>query len=192
MQDDEIADVLENILHLTIIFVALGRIETAVGKQREQLADATLHEVDAGRFERFDETARKPKRHNILAPRETPHSGGEREMPRRRQRISLEVRKQQLLGLFAAKMRARIDQPIAHPVLQRDAPLPATRARGRAGEGVRRTGKMAGHGHRAIAHQPFAPVDIAGAQFLFDQQAAKAGAVDEQLTLDGSAAGERD
>src|SRR5947209_14987718 len=88
-------------------------------------------------------------------------------------------------------MRARVDQPIAHSMLERDAPLPAARARGRAGKRVGRTRKMAGHGYRAIAHQPFAPLDVAGAQFLLDQQTAKAGAVDEQLTLDRSA-GEHD
>src|SRR5436305_9397295 len=77
-------------------------------------------------------------------------------------------------------------------MLERDAPLPAARARGRAGKRGGRTRKSAGHGYRAIAHQPFAPLDVAGAQFLLDQQTAKAGAVDEQLTLDRSAAGERD
>src|SRR4051794_10146417 len=192
MQDDEVADVFENVLHLPIIFLALGRIEAPIGKQREQLADPALDEVNAGRFERFDETARKPKRHNILVPRKAAHSGGEREMPRRRQRIRLEIRKQQLLRLFPAEMRARINQPIAHAVLQRDAPLPATRARGRAGEGVGRTWKRARHGYCAIAQQPFAPVDVAGAQFLLDQQTAKTGAVDEQLTLNRLPAGESD
>src|SRR3954447_18500960 len=76
-------------------------------------------------------------------------------------------------------------------MLQRNAPLPAARARGGAGKGVGRTWETARHGDRAIAHQPFAPVDVPGAQFLLDQQTAKAGAVDEQLTLDGSVAGQR-
>ncbi len=51
---------------------------------------------------------------------------------------------------------------------------------------------MAGQGHGAVARQPVGPVFITGVQRLFDQQPAKARAVDEQVACDASPAFERD
>src|SRR3546814_5139421 len=62
MEDDEIADILRQILHRAIIFVALDIGAALVGKQGDQLGDAGLDKVDAGRFERLDEPARQPER----------------------------------------------------------------------------------------------------------------------------------
>ena len=66
-------------------------------------------------------------------------------------------------------------------MLERDAPLPARAARGRAGEGIGLAGERAGHRDRAVAGQPVLPVLVAGAERLLDQQPAKARAVDEQV-----------
>src|SRR3546814_20206786 len=55
MEDDEIADILRQILHRAIIFVALDIGAALVGKQGDQLGDAGLDKVDAGRFERAEE-----------------------------------------------------------------------------------------------------------------------------------------
>src|SRR3546814_10048678 len=55
MEDDEIADILRQILHRAIIFVALDIGAALVGKQGDQLGDAGLDKVDAGRFERRSE-----------------------------------------------------------------------------------------------------------------------------------------
>ena len=71
MEDDEVADVLEHVLHLAVIFVALERVEAPVREQREQLGDAALDEVDAGRFERLDEPARQAQRNDVRVPGET-------------------------------------------------------------------------------------------------------------------------
>ena len=58
--------------------------------------------------------------------------------------------------------------------------------RGGAGIG-RELSPCARHGHGAVAGQPVPPVLIAGLQRAFDEQAAKARAVDEQLPLDPAA-----
>src|SRR3954464_11080029 len=113
-------------------------------------------------------------------------------MPRLRQRFSLEVGEQQRLGLFALQVRARIDQPIAHPVLERNTPLPTGLSGCRAGEWIRRTRQRAWHCSRAIARKPAAPVLVTGAELLLHQQRAKARAVDEQIALKGSPVGKCD
>ena len=77
-----------------------------------------------------------------------------------------------------------MDIAIAGPVLQRDAPLPACRLRGRAGVRRHLTDLGAGNRDRAIARKPMSPVVIAGAQRFFDQQAAKPAAIDEELAGD--------
>ena len=80
---------------------------------------------------------------------------------------------------------AAIDVAVAGAVLQRDAPLPARRARRRA-RVRRRAARRVSHGTamRAVARQPVRPVLVAGLQRLLDQQAAKAGAIDEQVAVD--------
>src|SRR3546814_508061 len=73
------------------------------------------------------------------------------------QRRAVEVRAQDRLGLVVAHVRARIDVPVADPVLERDAPLPARRMRraARVRRGVARA--LAGKRDRAIARQPVRP-----------------------------------
>jgi hypothetical protein len=99
MEDDEVAHVLEHVLHLPIIFVPLDRVEAPVGEQSEQLGDAALHEVDAGRFQRLDEAARQAERDDVRVPGEAAAAGGEAEVPRLGERLRLELGEQQGLGL---------------------------------------------------------------------------------------------
>jgi tryptophan halogenase len=73
---------------------------------------------------------------------------------------------------------------IAGAVLQRDAPDPARFLGGGTGEGREHGRALARDGQRAVAGQLVAPVVVAGVQGAFDQQAAKARAIDEQVTLD--------
>ena len=65
-------------------------------------------------------------------------------MARLAERLGFEVGEQLILRRLPLHVRARIDQAIAHPVLQRNAPLPAGFARGGAGERVGRPGKALG------------------------------------------------
>ncbi len=62
MEDHEIADVLELVLRLRVIFVHFGGLEAAPGEQIERLGDAGLDQVDAGRLERLQEAARESER----------------------------------------------------------------------------------------------------------------------------------
>src|SRR3954452_13924277 len=74
--------------------------------------------------------------------------------------------------------------PVAHPVLERDPPLPAARMRGRARERIEPFAMAARRGDRAVARQPVSPVLVTGLERLLDEQAAESRAVDEQLALD--------
>src|SRR6185436_12636097 len=86
--------------------------------------------------------------------------------------------------LVVREIFAAIDEAVADAVLERDPPLPAGIVRDRAGVGDRRADRSGLHGEAGVGGQPVAPVLIAGLQRLLDQEAAKAGAVDEQIALD--------
>src|SRR5690606_28125268 len=87
---------------------------------------------------------------------------------------------------------AAIDVAVAGPVLQRNAPLPACAMRGAAGERIGR-GDIGGRdGDGPVDREPVAPVLVADAERLADQQGAEARAVDEQVALDALAAFELD
>ena len=73
-------------------------------------------------------------------------------------------------------------------MLQRNPPLPAGLARRGARERHQRAACFAGNRHGPIAGQPLAPVLVAGLELLFDEQAAKAGTIHEQVGAHGFAA----
>src|SRR3546814_7947895 len=81
-----------------------------------------------------------------------------------------------------------VDMAVADPMLQRDAPLPASAVRRRAGHRQHRLYRRAGHCQRPIARQPVRPVIIANTKCVADQQRADARAVDEKLASDAFAA----
>ena len=145
--------------------------ESGRREQREQPVDAGLDQVDAGRFQRLEETRRQTDRDDVLLPglraavpaRSEPGAGRPAASP---SRLASKV-----CGSFVvADQVGRIDVAVADPVLQRDAPLPAGRAR-RAAR-IRRDGRhaLARDGKRAIAEQPLVPMFIADAQCVADQQ----------------------
>ena len=96
MQDDEVADVFERPLHLPVVFVALHRIEPAIWEQAEKPGNSGLDEVNGRRFQGLDEAARKTERNDIAIPRELAPPSAERQMPRLRKWLALEVGKEQL------------------------------------------------------------------------------------------------
>src|SRR3546814_6270234 len=89
--------------------------------------------------------------------------------------------------LFRSQMRARIDIAVAGAVLERDAPLPPRLARGCTREGRGIALAFARHRDRAVAGEPVVPFGIAGVERAFDEQAAKARAVDEEVAFDDAA-----
>jgi hypothetical protein len=89
-------------------------------------------------------------------------------------------------------MIARINQAIAHSMLQRNAPLPSGLVGGRAGERVGAVPVIARDGERAITRQPLRPFLVSGGKRLLDQQPAETGAVDEQIASDNLPVGKND
>src|SRR5205809_7428871 len=69
-------------------------------------------------------------------------------------------------------------------MLERDPPLPAGGVGGGTGERIGLARIAAGDRYRAVTWKPVSPVFVAGAESLFDEQSAKAGAVDEQIAFD--------
>ena len=176
-----------------VVAILQHRIHVPVGQHLDQARDARLDEIDAGGFQRLEETAREARARRNCAI----HIFRRRPVVNRSTRGSasaraVEVGQQRGGGLVVADVRARIHVAVAGAVLQRDAPLPARGARRRARVRRRRAGLLAGHGHRAIAGQPVRPVLVAGLQRLLDQQAAESRAVDEQVAGDARAALQRD
>ncbi len=57
MQDQEVAHPFELQVHPAVVFLDLNHAVMALGKQFEQFRDTFLDQVDAGGFERFEETA---------------------------------------------------------------------------------------------------------------------------------------
>src|SRR5688500_7186526 len=88
-------------------------------------------------------------------------------------------------------MLAGIDQSVAHPMLERNAPLPSGIMRRGAGVGIGRAGKFALRRDCPVARQPVRPVLIAAVERLLDEQSAKARAIDEQIPFENFAAFER-
>ena len=84
---------------------------------------------------------------------------------------------------LVADVLARVNVPGADTVLQRNAPVPSRRARGRHRVWRARSLVRHLHGHRAIVRQIVAPILVAGLQRAFDEHAAKTGAIDVQIGL---------
>src|SRR3546814_7059449 len=89
-------------------------------------------------------------------------------------------------------MARRIDMAVADAVLERNAPLPAGWARGRAGDLLAVAAERAGNGDRAVARQPVGPVDEIDPEGLPEQQRTEARTVDEEIALDPRPAIERE
>src|SRR5690242_9725716 len=77
-------------------------------------------------------------------------------------------------------------------MLQWNAPLPPGFARDRERVGLEIRGALRRHGESAIARQPFVPRLVPSLERLLDQEAAKAGAVDEEIRRKLLASFERD
>ena len=186
MQDQKVADQAVLEFGLAVVFVAIGVAPVGTGKKVQQPRDRGLNQVDAGRFQRLQKPTGQAHRHHVLVPGFLAPAGGEFQQPRLGQRRAVQARHQHAGGFVLAHVAAAEDMPVTGAVLQRYAPLPACGVRGGPGVGRQRASArpdpFAGHGPRAVAGQPVAPVVKAGVQGLLDEQRAKARAVDEQIT----------
>jgi hypothetical protein len=145
--------------------------------------------VDAGAFQRLQEARRQADGDAVLVPDLLAAPGAEFQEIGLVGRLAVQGRSQGLQGRVVVDVLGRIDIARADPVLQRDAPHPAGRMGGGAGEGRQ---AIAAHlalvGHGAVVGQPVVPVLEAGLQRPLDQQGAEARAVDEQVGLQHLAA----
>ena len=192
MQDQEIADLVEFVAAAAVVFLALRRAVAVLREQADQPVHVALDEMDAGRFERLEKAARQTDRRAIVRPESFAPAGGEPDGARIGEGLRFEAAHQHVGSFVVRHEIAAIDMPVPGAVLQRDAPLPACAFGGGAGVG-REVGKpLARHRLRAVAGQPTAPVAIARAQRLAQEQRAKSGAVDEEIALDLALAFEPD
>jgi len=188
VQHQKIAHAFVFVAGLAVELIAQRHVAMPIRKHDQQTIDAGLDQMDCGRFQRLDEAAGQPERDAIAMPDLVADAAGEAQCAWLGQRLAIEVGEQQRAGLVFAHEVAAIDMAIAGAVLQRDAPLPA----GRPGIGLRvrahRLGPDTGHGDGTIARQPTAPVVETRLQRTFDQQPAKARAIQEQVAFDALAA----
>ena len=139
--------------------------------------------MDAGGLQWLDEAAGQAQGDDVLVPVFPAPSGDEAEPARVGQTLAIQTLNQGVLGVLVGDEVRAIDIAVAGAVLQGDAPLPAGLARRGRGPGAHRLDLGAGHRDRPVHRQPVRPVFIAGLERPLDQQAAKAGTVDEQVRL---------
>src|SRR6185312_7971453 len=191
MRDQEIAQALVLVAGETVVFQRQRRIEAAVGKEIDEPRGGILDELDARRLERLQEAGGEPDRDAVAAPDLPAHTGNEREQPRLAKRAAAEAAEQLCSRLLFGHEATAVDVSVADAMLQRNSPLPA----GRTGTGHRvrceLRGALGGDGHSAIAGQPIGPVLVTRLQRLLDDQTPEAGSIDEELTADFAAIGER-
>src|SRR3546814_10685388 len=154
MEDDEVADAFIIEADAGVICVDIGGAEIAARKMREQLGDAVLDQMDARRFERFEESRSEPERDDIGVPRALPHPRAKAQRSRFGERAALDVGEQDRGRFIFADEVAAKDMAVARTVLERDTPLPAGRVRDRLCLGTRRAGIFARHRDRTVAGQP--------------------------------------
>src|SRR3546814_7612276 len=129
MDDDEVAHLHPFALALRVVALAQHPIHAPRREQLDQPLEPALHQMDAGRFKRFEKSRGEAERQHIARPRAPAPSGAELEQARGVDWRGVERCHEPLLGLALARITAREDMPVADPALQRNAPLPADRMR---------------------------------------------------------------
>ncbi len=105
VQDEQVAHLLEILLHPAVVFVAKNRRLRSVGKQRDEAADALPDEVQRRRFQRLEKTRRETDGDAVLLPEFLAMAGREADEPRRypciwpsRPSISMDVASSSLMN----------------------------------------------------------------------------------------------
>ena len=94
VQDQEIAHALQLAIGNAVVIIAHGRIEIPVRKHGEQPQDAGLDEMQAGRFQRFEESAREADGHDVAVPAQFAAPGHESQRAWLGQRLAVEIGQQ--------------------------------------------------------------------------------------------------
>ena len=120
---------------LAIELVDRRLVRVPVREQPDEPDRSRLDQMDAGRFQRLEEARGEAQRDAIPVPHLAPLAAGEAKAIGVGELLAVEIGEQQLLGVIVVDMLARIDETVAGAMLERDAPLPAGLARGRASVG---------------------------------------------------------
>ena len=185
VEDQEVADLFHVGELLIVEFGHVALADPAASWQHpDQPQHGALNQVDAGRFERLHEPARKPHRHTVAMPLPPTHAGGVADEIGLGQCFAFNRSQQPVERGLLIEIAAAIDDPVALTVLQRNAPLPSGIMGNRAGIRHRRADAGGLDRDRVVTRQIMRPIIKPGVQRAFDQQRTKAGAIDEQIAFD--------
>ncbi len=140
--------------------------------------------MDTGRLQWLKETARESHRDDVPVPRQSAHPRRKAKHARLSRGLTIEIPHQDRRRFVLAHVPTAEDVPVTDSVLQRNTPLPTGLMRDRFGVRKKRLGRFARHRDRTVVRQPVAPILKTRSERLLDQEPTKAGAVDEELTLD--------
>ena len=129
MQHQEVPDPLELQIHKTIILVVITIRAGAIREERNQVHNPALNQIDAGRFQRLEKPTGQANRDTVFIPQFPPFAGQEEKLLRISQGLPFQILHQRIDGVLVTDIAIAIDMAVADPVLQRNAPLPATHAR---------------------------------------------------------------
>src|ERR1700680_1823469 len=87
MQNDEIANAFVFVDQFGVVRIDVGLIEALVGKVLEQMVNSARDQVNAGRFQGFQETQCKSQRDAIAIPKEFASAGDEAQKTRIGERL---------------------------------------------------------------------------------------------------------
>ena len=184
MQDDKVSDRLHFHPGLLVEAARQGLPVLAERKQPDEAENAGHYQVDARGLQRFHETAGQAHRDAVLFPGFAATAGAETEQARLAADCPAQITQQRVPRLIVGKKPAAVDDAVADPVLQGNAPLPPRCVRNRARVRRRRLARFGLHGDGPVGGQPVAPVFDAYTQGIADQQRPEPGAVDKQIALD--------
>src|SRR5882757_9384219 len=130
------------------------RVAVARRKERQELCDTTLYQVNARRFQRLEETARQTDGDDVLIPCLSTPAREETNQPGGGERFTVKVGAQSRGGLIVTAEVAAVDDSVTSAMLQGNAPVPPGSVRSRACVGNRVLYALARHRQSAIARKP--------------------------------------
>src|SRR5690606_17891236 len=187
VQDDEVANLLDLVACFLVVMIDQRLRDAAKRKETNEPAYSGNDEVNACGLQRLDETASQPKCNDVFVPDSTPVSRLESYDSRLFDRRTFDRAQQLVYRLIVRHVATAIDQTVAHAMLQRNAPAPTGFMRDRSGVRYCWTDHLGLQRDSTIANEPMRPIFVPGAKGLLDQETAKTGTVDEEITIDSLA-----
>src|SRR5450755_3047934 len=102
MQDNEVANLVIFADLQAVVLIDVVRVERAIRKDRRQLSNPALYEMDAGGFQGFEKAAGQSQSDAVLVPEFLAPPGREVQKARLGTRRAVEIAKQSCRGLIVA------------------------------------------------------------------------------------------